>query len=582
MVWSAGSRELATAVGLQILGAVLLAGQVLVVGQLLGSVLTSQNQHDLRPTLPSIALLVGLLGAAGIASAVEQRQQQMLTEMVTRNSAGKVLDVTTAVSLEAFDRPAFHDRLTRAMASQGRPFQLTQSLFQLIRGGVNMVGVAVALWLLQPLLIPLVILAFLPLALTVASSGRDFFLFSSWWTPQGRLRSYMQMLLMGKETAKEVRAFNLGGFLRRVYEQLYDEYMQELRKVTRTRLLRTVGSTGLAVVLVGALVTLLVWLVVNGSMGLAQAGAALTALIFLGFSLPQVLFAASQLYECAFFIDDYQSFVALRPAAEADTRGGEAPAGFSRLTVDNVSFVYPTSGAPALCDVSMEISRGEVVALVGENGSGKTTLAKLLCQLYAPSSGRILWDGADTASMDSDAVRKSIALIFQDFVQYQLPARQNIAAGRHERFDDLEGIRAAARHSGADEFLAALPEGYETMLGPIFEGGQELSIGQWQRVALARAFFRDAPFIILDEPTAALDPRSEHQLFDRIRELTAGRSVLLISHRFSSVRAADRIYVLKHGKVVEHGSHSQLMAQGGLYAELFALQASAYLDASEA
>jgi ATP-binding cassette subfamily B protein len=229
----------------------------------------------------------------------------------------------------------------------------------------------------------------------------------------------------------------------------------------------------------------------------------------------------------------------------------------------------------------MEINRGEVVALVGENGSGKTTLAKLLCQLYAPSSGRILWDGVDTAGMDPDGVRKSIALIFQDFVQYQLPARQNIAAGRHERFDDLERIRAAARHSGADEFLAALPEGYETMLGPIFEGGQELSIGQWQRVALARAFFRDAPFIILDEPTAALDPRSEHQLFDRIRELTTGRSVLLISHRFSSVRAADRIYVLKRGQVIEHGSHSQLMAEGGLYAELFTLQASAYLNTAD-
>jgi ATP-binding cassette subfamily B protein len=577
MVWSAGPRELATTVALQVLGAILLAAQVLVVGQLLGSVLSSQNQHDLRPTLPHIALLVGLLGTAGIASAVEQRQQQMLTEMVARNAAGKVLDVTTAVSLEAFDRPAFHDRLTRAMASQGRPFQLTQSLLQLVRGGVNVLGVAVALWLLQPLLIPLVILAFLPLALTAASSGRDFFLFSSWWTPQGRQRSYLQMLLMGKETAKEVRAFNLGGFLRRVYERLYNEYMQELRRVTGTRLLRTVGSTCLAVVLVGALVTLLVWLVVSGSMGLAQAGAALTALIFLGFSLPQVLFAASQLYECAFFIDDYQSFVALRPAVEADRPRGPAPGGFSRLAVDHVSFVYPTSGTPALRDVCMEICRGEVVALVGENGSGKTTLAKLLCQLYIPSSGRILWDGVDTAGMGPDALRRSIALIFQDFVQYQLPARQNIAAGRHERFDDLESIRAAARHAGADEFLAALPKGYETMLGPIFEGGQELSVGQWQRVALARAFFRDAPFIILDEPTAALDPRSEHQLFDRIRELTVGRSVLLISHRFSSVRAADRIYVLKQGEVIEHGSHPELMAMGGLYAELFTLQASAYL-----
>ena len=223
----------------------------------------------------------------------------------------------------------------------------------------------------------------------------------------------------------------------------------------------------------------------------------------------------------------------------------------------------------------MEIGAGEIVALVGENGSSKTTLAKLLCRLYLPEQGRVLWDGVDTATVDPDGLRRSVAVIFQDFLHYALPASENIGMGRHQRIGDAEAIRGAALHAGADDFLAKLPKGYETVLGPEFEGGKELSVGQWRRVALARAFFRDAPFIILDEPTAALDARAEHELFESIRTLCRGRSVLLISHRF--VRSADRIYVLDGGRVVESGSHDELMALGGRYADLFTLQASAYL-----
>jgi ATP-binding cassette subfamily B protein len=244
-----------------------------------------------------------------------------------------------------------------------------------------------------------------------------------------------------------------------------------------------------------------------------------------------------------------------------------------------VSFRYPSRAEPSLTDVSMQVHAGQVVALVGENGSGKTTLAKLLCNLYAPTSGRILWDGVDVAGCDPALLGRHVAVIFQDFVQYFMAARVNIAVGDHERAGDLEAVVAAAVASGADPFLAGLPEGYETMLGRQFDGGHELSIGQWQRVALARAFFRAAPLLILDEPTAALDPRAEHELFERMRALAAGRTVLLISHRFSSVRSADRIFVLRQGRLEEQGSHADLMAAGGLYAELFGLQASAYEEA---
>jgi len=214
---------------------------------------------------------------------------------------------------------------------------------------------------------------------------------------------------------------------------------------------------------------------------------------------------------------------------------------------------------------------------VGENGSGKTTLAKLLCQLYHPQSGRVLWDRVDLAEVDAEELRRSIAVVFQDFPQYLFSASTNIGLGRVEALGDEARIGRSARQAGAHEFLERLPEGYQTMLGKMFEGGVDLSIGQWQRMALARAFFRDAPLIILDEPTAALDARAEHDLFESIRGLFEGRTVLLISHRFSSVLSADRIFVLKDGLLIEQGTHAELMRAAGHYAELFTLQASAYL-----
>jgi ATP-binding cassette, subfamily B, bacterial len=245
-----------------------------------------------------------------------------------------------------------------------------------------------------------------------------------------------------------------------------------------------------------------------------------------------------------------------------------------------VTFQYPTATESALRNVSLNIRKGEIVALVGENGSGKTTLAKLLAGLYRSTAGSISWDGVDINGVDARQLRTAIAAIFQDFVRFHLRARDNVGLGRVDAVDDLDDIREAARHADADAFLSSLPDGYQTVLGPEFDGGSDLSVGQWQRVALARAFFRHAPFVILDEPTAALDPRAEHELFERIRGLLSGRTVLLISHRFSSVRNADRIYVLQDGRITEAGTHEELMELNGHYAELFQLQAAAYLAAN--
>jgi ABC-type multidrug transport system fused ATPase/permease subunit len=284
---------------------------------------------------------------------------------------------------------------------------------------------------------------------------------------------------------------------------------------------------------------------------------------------------ASSRFESTLFVRDYASFLELADGTPPPP-AGTAPHTIEQIEVDGVTFTYPDAARPALEDVSIRVEAGEVVALVGENGSGKTTLAKLVAGLYPPQCGRILWNGVDASLIDPDELRRLVAVIFQDFECYLFTAGENVGVGRHERIDDSDGIVAAAERADAHGFVSRLPQAYGTMLGREFLGGYDLSTGQWQRLALARAFFRDASLVILDEPTAALDARAESRLFARMRELLEGRSALLISHRFSSVRAADRIYVLERGQVIERGTHEELVTLGGTYAELFGLQAAQY------
>ena len=336
-----------------------------------------------------------------------------------------------------------------------------------------------------------------------------------------------------------------------------------------------VANAASSAIISGTLLALIA-LTLADHISLAAAGSAAAMVVFLGQRLGAGANSAGQLSETALFIDDYLTLVETGgPVPDKPAAPGDPPRGL-HVNAESVSFSYAGARGPALRDVSVEIAPGEVVALVGENGSGKTTLAKLLAGLYVPERGRVTLNGADTASSDRDELRRSVAVIFQDFIRYALPARENIALGRHENLSDGQAVRRAARFAGAHDDLERLPDGYDTILGPAFEGGTDLSVGQWQRVALARALFRDAPFVILDEPTAALDARAEHDLFARIRELLAGRSVLLISHRFPSVRMADRIHVMHGGMVVESGTHDELIARAGRYAALFGLQAEPY------
>jgi ATP-binding cassette, subfamily B, bacterial len=579
LVWAAGRHELLVVLAIKAvngigLGVILLLGK----GVLDGVIAAGRSGAGAGTVLPSLLLLTVVMAGLGFLSALGREHREILAELASRHAQSQIIDVACAVELEAYETPAFHDRLVRAAGGgQFRPWQVVEGLTGLAGAAIGIGGITLALLALQPWLVPLVLSAAVPLLISVARGGDLMFGFRHRMTQAERRRNYLYMLLSGKDAAKELRAFGLGGFLRERYDRLYDEHMAELRQVARRRLrVSLLGNLATTVVLAGIVAGLLV-LALDGRIGLADAGTAAGAVFVLGERLMNAVFSAGMLYESSLFIEDFTSFVAMAPQVEARRSRHPAPQGFRRLQVEDVSFTYPSATTPALSNVSMEIGAGEIVALVGENGSGKTTLAKLLCRLYLPHGGRILWDGVDTATADPDGLRRSVAVIFQDFLHYSLPASENIGMGRHQRIDDAEAIRGAALHAGADDFLARLPDGYETLLGPEFQGGKELSVGQWQRVALARAFFRDAPFIILDEPTAALDARAEHELFESIRILCRGRSVLLISHRFSSVRSADRIYVLDGGRVVESGGHDELIARGGRYADLFTLQASAYL-----
>jgi len=593
--WRAGRRELITIAALEVLSGVGVAAEVIVGRQLLEAILVTQRagggagagvatgigaaaSAGMGSVWPSAVLLGAITAVLGVAGAVLREQERMLSELTQRYAQDRILDVTCAVELAAFDEPEFHDRVARAQAGVMRAPQLVFGLAGLGRSLAGAIGAAVALLAVAPLLLPVALVALIPGWLASSRRGHAFFMFFFGMTPKDRERGYLAGLLTGRDAAKEVRAFGLAGFLRARHDRLYDERMAEMRRIS-ARQVRGMAVADLASsATIAIAVTIILWLAVSHHLALSSAAAGAAALVVLGQRLAFAGQSGGMLQESAMFLEEFVAFTRDAPALE---RHGAITAGhddgpFGPIVAEGVTFSYPGSDRVALRDVCLRIEPGEVVALVGANGSGKTTLAKLLAGLYLPSEGRVCWGGRDTREADRRELLDQTAVVFQDFIRYALSAGDNIALGRHERAFDTAGIVRAAEQAGADGDISGLPEGYGTLLGPAFIDGTDLSTGQWQRVALARTFFRDAPLIILDEPTAALDAKAEHELFAKIGELFAGRSVLLISHRFSTVRAADRIYVLDSGSVVEAGTHAELLARDGIYAELFTLQASPY------
>lgn len=576
LAWTAARRQFLAISFFQAVSGLGAAAQVLISRHLLSVLLGEHRQVTVGRVLPSVFLLAVVTIAIRLAGLVASESSRILTTLLEAHAMKELSDAATGVNLVDYERPGFFNMLQRAqLAAMTRPTQMVTSMTTAFGAVTSILGLAAALLAIKPILVPLLALGAIPVWLVSRAASRLLYEFAIAQTERDRQRNYTFILLTHRDMAAEVRAFSLIRFLRDRLSALYDARLRDMAQLVRQRILLAAAGSVLSAILTLFALVLLVWMVEHGHLALSSAGAAAGAVFLLGERLHGLGRTSGSVYENTLYMQDFSSFVERWPARPWQDDPTPLPA-FTELRVEGLSFGYPSRDEPALADVSIEIRQGEIVALVGENGSGKTTLAKVLGGLYLPDTGRILWDGSDLRHLDAARVRRSVALIFQDYGQYQMTAAENIGFGDVERLDDRSSIVDAAHWAGADEFIRALPNQYDNILGSEYFGGANISLGQWQRIALARAYFRNSPFVILDEPTASLDPRAEAALFQNVRALYHGRSVLLISHRFSSARTADRIYVLEHGRVIETGSHAQLMRLDGRYAELFKLQAAAY------
>lgn len=577
LVRRAAPRELLVIGSLQAVGGLGLIAPILLGRSLLTDLFDPTGPGSVVSLLAQGGLFLVLFGVAGAASTVAAARDDILSERLNRYVTGRVMDAACAASSEQFETPAFHNRLDRAARSAAmRPHQLAQALTAVLQSVAGVAGVLVALAIISPVVALVTLAAGVPLWIAGVRGGQVLFSAVFRLTPAERERGYLFDLLTQRRSALELRAYGLIGPLRGKWEERTAERVREITDATRrrVRILLTAGMVnGL---MVAAILGALLALAATGAMAAPEATAAAGAVLLLAARLRTAAHGTDMLFESAPFMDDLRAFTDSAPESAGGGSDAEPePVTFDLLRVRGLEFTYPAARSPALCGVDLDIRAGEVIAIVGENGSGKSTLAKVLAHLYRPTAGTISYDGRETAHLGTDAVRGGIAVLLQEHLRYLLTAHDNIRAGR---WNSSESVPEAARQAGAEGFLKGLPDGYGTLLGPEFVGGVDLSGGQWQRMALARAFFRGAPFVILDEPASALDPRAEDRLFQSVRTLLSGRTVLLISHRFATVRSADRILVMAGGRVVEQGSHDDLMLADGHYAQMFELQAARYRD----
>lgn len=569
------SRPLSSAlIGLTIVSAALPLAIAYVGKRIVDAVVARSPEDALRQVLLELALVVGQAAVQRALGLV----RQLLGARLGIDINVMILEKAQKLSLRHFEDPTFYDQLTRARReASSRPLAVVNDTFQLLQNVLTLVGYIGLLFAFSKIAVAGLLIAAIPATLTEMYFSTVSFRLRNWRSPETRLLNYVEHVLANDSHAKEVKSFGLGGHLLGQYKSISEKLVAEDQGLA---VKRNGWAYGLSLIATGA------FYACYAAMALAAAGGEISlgdmTLYVIAFrqgqqALQSSLGAIGGMYENNLYMSNLFTFLAI-PVEDSVPRTAIQVTEKTGIRFEHVSFQYPGQDKLALSDINLVIAPGKSLALVGQNGAGKSTLIKLLTRLYTPTSGRILLDGHDLAEFDADALRRRIAVVFQDFNRYHFSVAENVGFGSIDNLGDTPRIERALERGGAEGLVKELPEGMSTRLGRWFSKGQELSGGQWQKLALARAFMRDeADILVLDEPTAALDAEAEYEIFERFRTLTAGRTTILISHRFPTVRMADSIVVIEGGKVREQGSHAELVAQGGRYAQLFQLQARGYL-----
>jgi ATP-binding cassette subfamily B protein len=579
IVWESGPTVVALGLILRLFVSLLPIALLAITKLIIDAIEQAHKTH--QPVQPHFWWLVGAEFSLALLSTLLTRAidylDSLLADKYTRHVSIKVMEHAAELDLTAYEDPVFYDRLERARVQATDRLGMIQSIGRLVQETIIAVSMSVTIMFYSPWLMLLLIAGVLP-----AFLGESHFAFLGYaknfgQTPVRRQLDYLRVLGGSKEAAKELKLFGLKDFLTGRFTRLSDQIYDENVDLARRRLV--VGSLFTAIGTIGyySAYAYVAWRTVNGVLSIGTFTMLTGAIFAASNNIQQVFSTLSSIADQALFLTDLLAFFEMQPTIQSKPNALPAPKPIRRgFEFRNVSFHYPGSPRLVLDGLNFDLRPGERVALIGENGQGKTTLVKLITRLYDPTDGQVLLDGIDLREYSLESLYREIGVIFQDFMRYELTARENIGVGRIEDVEDLDLLRFAAKKSLADQVIAKLPQNYEQMLGRRFEGGLDLSGGEWQKIALARAYLRDAQLLVLDEPTAALDARSEFEVFKRFAELTEEKMALFISHRFSTVRMADRIVVLENGRITEEGTHEQLVAQAGRYSEMFELQASSY------
>ncbi len=579
IVWDSGPAVVVFGLVSRLLAALLPVALLWITKLIIDGIVRAVSTH--QPVQPRFWWLVATEFALAVLVSILTRaidySDSLLADKYTRHVSIQVMNHAAGLDLLAYEDPVFYDRLERARVQATDRLGMIQAIGRLVQQAITTLTLSISIMVFSPWLMLLLIAGVVP-----AFLGESHFAFLGYaknfrQTPVRRQLDYLRILGGSKEAAKELKLFGLKNFLLARFTGLSDEIYEENVALSRRKLiagsvLSVIGTMGYYSAYV-----FVIWRTVSGALSIGTLTFLAGAILQASSNIQQIFSTLAGIADQALFLTDLLAFFAMQPTIRSKPNALPAPRPIVRgFEFRNVSFSYPGNSRLILNRLNFQLRPGERVALIGENGQGKTTIVKLITRLYDPSEGQILLDGIDLREYQLEDLHREMGVIFQDFMRYEMTARENIAVGRVEEIGNLELLETAARKSMADDIVGRLPQRYEQMLGRRFDQGVDLSGGEWQKVALARAYLRDAQLLILDEPTAALDARSEFEVFRRFSELTAGKTALFISHRFSTVRMADRIVVLDNGSIVEEGSHDQLASLGGRYAEMFEMQASSY------